>query len=110
MSLTVTPSFTPVAPIPGETFVKLRVRFESSGNVQDQFFTPAQLVALAQPDPDNAGKYLLPVTFATVPVGPYTVKVQAINATNAPYGPIGSGSGVVGLADGVWIPSPGAVA
>lgn len=110
MALSINVPFTPVAPIVGETFSKLRVRLDSSGNVQDQFFTQAQLVALAQPNPDVAGGYLLPVTFATVPVGPYTVKVQAINVTNSAYGPIGSGAGVVGLADGVWIPSPGAVA
>jgi hypothetical protein len=109
MAITVTVTFNPIAPIPGENFAKLRVRLvDGGGTARIAEFPAAHLQANATVNPD--GSYSMPVPFATVGVGAYTVQAQAINTAGAPYGAIANGSGSVSLADGVWIPSPVAVA
>jgi hypothetical protein len=106
MSLTISLKFTPAAPVVGKSFALLRVELTDSGNtVRRVDFSAAQIQAQATPNED--GSYNLPVTFATVGVGAYTVKAQAIDSSSGTgYGPIATANGAVSLADGVWIPAP----
>jgi hypothetical protein len=104
MSLTINLNFTPAPPPAGQTFVSLVVRLtDAGGTLRMQEFTQAQIQAQAVEQPD--GSYNLPVTYATVAVGPYTVTAQAKSVSGG-YGPTASGSGTVSLADGAWIPAP----
>jgi hypothetical protein len=97
--------FNAAPPVPGNTFSRLRCILTDAGGNVKQVEVPAATVA-AQAQLEADGSYTLPVEFTGVAVGPYTVTAQAVNTNNTTYGPVGSGSGNVALADGVWYPAP----
>jgi hypothetical protein len=98
--------FNAVAPVAGKTFSALRITLTDASNAvqkQDMNTTAIKAAAVKQDD----GSYVLPVTFANVAVGPYTVKAQAVDTSAQPIGSEATGSGTVSMEDGgAWIPSP----
>lgn len=101
--------FNPVPPAAGKTFWKLQGTLTpSSGGTLKGEVMAAAVQSTAQLQED--GSYLVPMTIDNVPVGNYTLVVEALDTFGARMGSAYTTTGSVPLNQGVWFPQPNGVA